>query len=59
VGNAILAALARLQLARAKSIDGDKASAREAYRDFIDLWKDADPDVPVLKEAKVEYAMLQ
>jgi tetratricopeptide (TPR) repeat protein len=52
-------ALARLGLARAYGLQGDTAKARAAYRDFLTLWKDADPDVPVLKEAKAEYAKLQ
>ena len=52
-------ALARLGLARAYAEAGDAAKARLAYQDFFALWKDADPDVPVLKEAKAEYAKLQ
>ena len=52
-------ALARLGLARAYAMQGDTAKARAAYQDFLTLWKDADPDVPVLKEAKAEYAKLQ
>ena len=51
--------LAHLGLARAYSLAGDKAKARIAYQDFLALWKDADPDVPVLKQAKAEYARLQ
>jgi eukaryotic-like serine/threonine-protein kinase len=38
---------------------GDTAKARIAYKDFLTLWKDADPDIPILKEAKAEYAKLQ
>jgi len=38
---------------------GDTAKARAAYQDFLTLWKDADPDIPILKEAKAEYAKLQ
>jgi predicted Ser/Thr protein kinase len=57
--NFVLGALAHLQLGRAKAISGDKESAREAYQDFLTLWKDADPDIPILKEAKAEYAKLQ
>jgi hypothetical protein len=38
---------------------GDRARAKAAYRDFLTLWKDADPDVPILKQAKTEYAKLQ
>jgi len=52
-------ALARLGLARSYSLQGDTAQARTAYQDFLMLWKDADPDVPILKEAKAEYAKLQ
>ena len=50
--------LAHLQLGRARAISGDNAGARTAYQDFFALWKDADPDVPILKEAKAEYAKL-
>jgi len=59
VGNFPWGALARLGLARAYAIQGDTAKARAAYQDFLTLWKDADPDIPILKEAKVEYAKLQ
>ena len=52
-------ALARLGLARAYAVQGDTVKARAAYQDFLTLWKDADPDVPILKEAKAEYAKLQ
>jgi len=52
-------ALARLGLARAYAMQGDTAKARAAYQDFLTLWKDADPDIPILKEAKAEYAKLQ
>jgi len=51
-------ALARLGLARAYALQGDTAKARATYQDFLTLWKDADPDVPILKEAKAEYAKL-
>jgi tetratricopeptide (TPR) repeat protein len=51
--------LARVGLARAYTLSGDTASARKAYQDFFALWKDADPDVPILKEAKLEYGKLQ
>jgi tetratricopeptide (TPR) repeat protein len=54
-----LGALARLQLARAYALSGDTAKARSAYQDFLTLWKDADPDIPILKQAKAEYAKLQ
>ena len=59
VRNFPLGALARLGLARSYAIQGDPAKARVAYQDFLTLWKDADPDIPVLKDAKVEYAKLQ
>ena len=52
-------ALARLGLARAYALQGDTAKARAAYQDFLTLWKDADPGVPILKEARQEYAKLQ
>jgi len=52
-------ALARLGLARAYAFEGDTAKARAAYQDFLTLWKEADPDIPILKEAKAEYAKLQ
>jgi len=54
-----LGALAHLGLARAYSLSGDAAKAKTAYQDFLTLWKDADPDIPILKEAKAEYAKLQ
>jgi DNA-binding winged helix-turn-helix (wHTH) protein/tetratricopeptide (TPR) repeat protein len=54
-----IAALARLQLARAYAVSGDVTKAKSTYRDFLTLWKDADPDIPVLKQATVEYAKLQ
>ena len=52
-------ALARLQLARAYSMQGDTAKAKSAYQDFLTLWKDADSDLRVLIAAKAEYAKLQ
>jgi eukaryotic-like serine/threonine-protein kinase len=51
-------ALAHVQLARAYAMAGDTAKARAAYQDFLTLWKDADPDIPILKQAKAEYAKL-
>jgi len=54
-----LGALAHLGLARAYMLQGHTAKARAAYQDFLTLWKDADPDIPILKEAKAEYAKLQ
>ena len=54
-----IGALAHLQLGRAYALSGDKTKAKTAYKDFLVLWKDADPDIPILKEAKAEYAKLQ
>jgi serine/threonine protein kinase/tetratricopeptide (TPR) repeat protein len=51
-------ALAHLQLARARALSGDATGARSAYQDFFAIWKDADPDISILKEAKAEYAKL-
>ena len=51
-------ALAGLGLARAFVLQGDTVKAKAAYRDFLNLWKNADSGVPVLKEAKAEYARL-
>ncbi len=59
VQNFLLGSLARVQLARAYAVSGDTAKAKAAYKDFLTLWKDADPDIPILKEAKAEYAKLQ
>jgi len=59
VQNFLLGSLAHLQLARAYTLSGDTAKAKGAYQDFFVLWKDADSDVPILKEAKAEYAKLQ
>jgi eukaryotic-like serine/threonine-protein kinase len=58
VVNSSLAALARLGLARAYSLQGDKMKTLKAYQDFFTLWKDADLDIPILKQAKAEYAKL-
>jgi len=56
--NFVTGALAHLQLGRAYAMAGDAAKAKSAYQDFFALWKDADPDIPILKEAKAEYAKL-
>jgi predicted Zn-dependent protease len=53
-----LGALARLGLVRAYNLQGDSAKARAAYQDFLTLWKDADPDIPILQQAKAEYVKL-
>jgi DNA-binding winged helix-turn-helix (wHTH) protein/tetratricopeptide (TPR) repeat protein len=58
-GNGAIAPLARLGLGRAYALQGDTAEARAAHRDFLALWKDADPDIPILKAAKAEYANLK
>jgi serine/threonine protein kinase/tetratricopeptide (TPR) repeat protein len=55
----ITGALSKLGLARAYALEGDTAKARTAYQDFFALWKDADPTIPILREAKAEYAKLQ
>jgi len=54
-----IGALARLQLGRSYALSGDKTKAKYAYEDFLTLWKDADPDIPIFKQAKAEYAKLQ
>jgi len=59
VVNGPIGALAHLGLARACRLQGDTAKAKAAYQDFLRLWKDADPDIPILKQAKGEYANLQ
>jgi tetratricopeptide (TPR) repeat protein len=58
VGNPIFS-LAQLGLARAYALQGDKAKSRMAYQDFFALWKDADPDIPILREAKEGYTKLE
>jgi len=57
--NFVTGSLAHLQIGRAYAMAGDTAKAKNAYQDFLTLWKDADPDIPILKEAKAEYAKLQ
>jgi hypothetical protein len=52
-------ALAHLGLARAHALTGDTPKSRRAYQDFLDLWKNADADTPILQEAKAEYAKLK
>ena len=59
VFNEPIGALARLGLARAYGLQGDAAKARAAYQDFFTLWKNAEPDIPVLIAAKSEYAKLK
>jgi predicted Zn-dependent protease len=57
--NEPIGALAHLQLGRAHAMQGDTARSRTAYQDFLTLWKDADPDIPILIAAKAEYAKLK
>jgi eukaryotic-like serine/threonine-protein kinase len=57
--NSPIGALAHLQIGRAYAMQGDTAKAKAAYQDFLTLWKDADRDIPLLKQAKSEYAKLQ
>jgi eukaryotic-like serine/threonine-protein kinase len=59
LGNSPLYPLAHLYLARAYALQADKGNAGEHYAEFLTLWKDADPDIPLLKQAKAEYAKLQ
>jgi tetratricopeptide (TPR) repeat protein len=54
-----IGALAHLQLGRVYALSGDETKAKSAYEDFLMLWKDADPDIPIFKQAKAEYAKLQ
>jgi tetratricopeptide (TPR) repeat protein len=58
VGNEPIGALAHLGIARAHSLSGDTAKAKSAYDDFFAMWKNAEPNVPILKEARAEYAKL-
>ena len=58
VGADPIGALAHLQLGRVFALSGDKTKAKAAYEAFLALWKDADPDIPILKSAKAEYARL-
>ena len=59
VVNEPIGGLAHLQIGRAYAMSGDIAKAKAAYQVFLTLWKDADPDIPILKEAKMEYARLR
>jgi tetratricopeptide (TPR) repeat protein len=59
VGNTIFGPLAHLGLGRAYALSDDTTRARDAYKDFLTLWKDADPDIPILKQAKAEYEKLE
>jgi hypothetical protein len=53
-----IGAMARLQIGRAFALSGDRARAKAAYQDFLTLRKDADPDLPILRQAKIEFARL-
>lgn len=57
--NEPIGALAYVGLARAYALQGDTAKAKTAYQDFLTLWKEADPDIPILKQAEAEYAKLR
>ena len=57
--NEPIGALANLQIGRAYAMQGDTAKAKAAYQDFLRLWKDADPDIPILQQAKAEYEKLK
>jgi len=57
--NEIVVPLAHLGIARARALSGDKPGARKAYQDFLALWQHADPGIPILQQAKSEYAKLQ
>ena len=57
--NEPIGALAHLGLARAYALSRDSVKSRTEYQNFFALWKNADPDVPILKQAKAEYAKLQ
>ena len=59
VSTCMTGALARLGLAQALVLQGETPKAKAAYEDFLTLWKDADPDIPILKQAKAEYSKLQ
>jgi eukaryotic-like serine/threonine-protein kinase len=59
VVNEAIGALAHLQIGRAYALQGDTVKARAAYQDFLSLWKDADPTIPILKQAKAGYVKLQ
>lgn len=57
--NSVTGALAHLQLGRVQVMMGDKVAAHKSYLRFLTLWKDADPDIPIYKQAKAEYAKLK
>jgi tetratricopeptide (TPR) repeat protein len=59
VGADPIGALAHVELGRAFALSGDQSKAKAAYQDFLTLWSHADPDIPILRQAKAEYAKLQ
>jgi eukaryotic-like serine/threonine-protein kinase len=59
VGNNPLFVLAHLGMARAYALQGERDKSRAAYQEFFNLWKAADPDIPIYQQAKAEYAKLQ
>jgi hypothetical protein len=59
VVNEPIGTLARLNLARAYALEEDAKKVRTAYQDFLTLWRDADPDTPILKQARAEFAKLK
>jgi eukaryotic-like serine/threonine-protein kinase len=59
VANFVTGSLTHLQIGRAHAMAGDTAKAKAGYQDFLTLWKGADSDIPILREAKIEYAKLQ
>jgi tetratricopeptide (TPR) repeat protein len=58
VGRDVIGALAHLQMGRAQAMSGNRDAARGSYQDFLKIWKDAYPDIPIYKQAKAEYASL-
>lgn len=58
VGRDPIGALAHLQMARAQKMMNNDLAAKQSYKEFLALWKDADPDIPILQQAKAEYARL-
>jgi eukaryotic-like serine/threonine-protein kinase len=59
VANFVTGSLAHLQIGRAYAMASETAKAKVAYEEFFTIWKNADPDIPILKQAKAEYAKLQ
>ena len=59
VVNGPIGALAHLGLGRAYALTGENAKAKTAYQDFFALWKNADPDIPILQQSKAEYAKIK